>query len=624
MDAAKMESLLSKNPLLQRYREKLALLHTGAYCYHKTFGFGQIASYEDDSGKLIVDFDGKPRHAIDLAFALKHLEPTSAEHLVARHRENPEETEAFLKSDPVGALEVILEQMPEHRATQLEITELVGAIWDEKITKTWWTKARKLLESSGKISLPETKTGYYVLRDQPVEQLGELIDGVLMSKQSAKKIAFAERLLKEGSGADKPEDLQLVIEELKRLTVSPSAAALERLLAYWLGDDLCAFAPTVPHEPIEVLKGVLDDVNVVSKIADMLPVSRIGRLLITLETLYPDKYNALTIQLICNGSQRTIGGVINLLLFKNGPEDLCQLFAQWARDNSLKSNLLEWIFKNRDNAKYREIIKDGVSVAHFRMALILIDQEATRRQANRKIPLAELIANDKDLVEEVIRNEPAEIARDLVHMVLLNQGFDILTKRSIVARFIRIFPDLQKLLDGGTASVNTVGSRSSASIGMIFVSQQSLDAIRREYESLIKEKIPSNKRAVEIAREEGDLRENSEYKMARQDQDMLMARKSQIERDLARAQVIDFADAGKDVVSIGNVVTLEDGRGKPQRFAILGAWDSDPQRSIIAYQTPIGLALLGKKVGDSIQLEGREEQKIIAIERWVDSTPDHT
>jgi transcription elongation GreA/GreB family factor len=615
MDTAVIESLLSENPLLQKDRDKLALLRTGAYCHHRTFGYGQIATYDADSGKLVINFLEKPGHAIDLLFALKHLKFIPTGHLIARYRENPEETEKLLKSDPLAAIEIILEHMPDRRATQAEIIELISVIWDKKIVRAWWLKARKSMELSAKIAVPEVKTGYYILRDQPMEQIDEVIDGMLMSKQSSQKITYAERLLKDGTDSGRVGDLQLVMDEMQRISTSASASVLDRLLAHWVCEDLASLIPASAQPSVEVLKEVLGDVSVVLKIADMLPANRVGRFLHMLADLYPEKFEVLAIQLISNGSQRTIGSVINSRVSDGRAEELRQIFAQWLRDNSLKINLLEWMFRNHANAKYQDILKDGITAAHLRMALVLIDQEAIRRQANRKIPLVELIANDRDLVEEAIRGESAEIVRDLGHMVMLSHGFDLLTKRSIVARFVQIFPDLQGLLtsgDSGTAG----GKRADDFESVLYVSQESLDAIRREYEALVNEKIPANKRAIEIAREMGDLRENSEYKMARQDQGVLMARKTQIERDLARVQVVDFKNASVEAVSIGTVATLEDDKGKSQKFAVLGAWDSDPQHSIVAYRTPIGTALLGKKVGDLVQLEGHGKQKVIAIERW--------
>jgi transcription elongation GreA/GreB family factor len=110
--------------------------------------------------------------------------------------------------------------------------------------------------------------------------------------------------------------------------------------------------------------------------------------------------------------------------------------------------------------------------------------------------------------------------------------------------------------------------------------------------------------------------------MAKQDQQVLMAQKSQLERDLARARITDFKDATTDQVSVGSVVDVSVGNSsKTSRFTILGAWDSVPEQSIIAYKTPLGLALLGKKVGDTVKVKignSEESYTVAGISRYID------
>ena len=86
-------------------------------------------------------------------------------------------------------------------------------------------------------------------------------------------------------------------------------------------------------------------------------------------------------------------------------------------------------------------------------------------------------------------------------------------------------------------------------------------------------------------------------------------------RELGRARVSDFKDATSDQVSVGSVVDVTvTSTGKRARFTVLGAWDSEPEKNIIAYKTPLGLALLGKKTGDtvSVKIGGAEESYTIA------------
>ncbi|MDR0428538.1 MAG: GreA/GreB family elongation factor [Puniceicoccales bacterium] len=617
MDDAAIESILADNPLLQRNREKLEAFRSGAYCYHKTFGYGRVASYDDGTRRVVVDFKSKPGHAIDVVFAMKHLETLPSEHIIVRYHRDPSQTEKLLNGDHGAAVEIILGHCRENRATQMEIMGILSGIMEEKGLKQWWTKAKKALEANSKISIPETKSGYYVLRNQPIAQVDELIDGVLMAKQATKKLAYASRLLEETNLEDDREKILPVFEELQRIIQLSSTTATEKLLAWWVMNDLLQLVPSVSFEVEISLDGILSDEQTIVEVANGLPIVRLNRLFRCTREMFGERFPTVVHHLLRSGSLRTIGGIVNFLSSEGVVDvDLQKLFQQWIKDNSIRANLLEWILKNRKNAKYTAILSDSIGASHFHTALSLIDQESMRHSGNRKISLAEVIANDREVAEEIALNGSTESVKDLAQRVLSSQGFDILTKRSIVARFLHAHPSLQRLLDGGTEGD---GSSSSAKGGgVLYVSQESLENVRREYELLVNKKIPENKRAIEIAREEGDLRENSEYKMARQDRDTLIARKEQIERDLERIQIINFADASTDKVTIGSVASLKNARGKSQKFAILGAWDSNPTRSIIAYQTPIGLALLGKKVGDTIQLQGRPEQRIVAIERWVD------
>ena len=110
-----------------------------------------------------------------------------------------------------------------------------------------------------------------------------------------------------------------------------------------------------------------------------------------------------------------------------------------------------------------------------------------------------------------------------------------------------------------------------------------------------------------MARSYGDLRENFEFKAAKEMQAVLMRRKSELEAALHLARGTDFENPDTTQVSIGTVVTLrESGSGREQTYTILGAWDGDPERHIISYQTAIGQALLSHKVGEMVTLNKDE------------------
>ncbi|MGZ4967760.1 MAG: GreA/GreB family elongation factor, partial [Chthoniobacterales bacterium] len=119
----------------------------------------------------------------------------------------------------------------------------------------------------------------------------------------------------------------------------------------------------------------------------------------------------------------------------------------------------------------------------------------------------------------------------------------------------------------------------------------------------IKKKIPENTKEIAVARSYGDMRENFEFKAAKQMQAVLMRRKAELEVALHSARGTNFENPDTSQVSIGTIVTLGDTTsGSEETYTILGAWDGNPDQHIISYQTAIGQALLGHKVGEIVNV----------------------
>jgi transcription elongation GreA/GreB family factor len=616
MDESAVESLVEKYPTLERQRDRLGAMRPGAFCFHRTFGFGEIVEYDAVASRILVNFEEKPRHAIDPVFALKHLKILPEDHILVQFRRDPEAVQKLLRDDPAGALQLVLAHSEDSRATQAEICDILGPILGEKGWKSWWLRAKRAAGQDSRIAEPEQKSGYYALRTEPVEQIDRLVDGVLMAKQLSKKMQSAQKLLDEEDISAQPGRAVPAYEELLRLHRAAVGAGtdLDRLELLWLcGDFAAALGVDLPDDISR--EETIRSIGAVVDLANSLSMVQLGRFLTDMRKCFPETFLATCLLLVRNCTGRTVSCTVNFLLANGHREDLCSSLEQWLRDGSMRASLLDWVIRNRSQGKYRELLAPLVGPKLLRLALAAVDQESLRQSGTRKIPLAETISSDKALVEEILALDTQEMARDLAQMVLANQGFDPLTRRSILARFIRIFPELQKLLDGRSVGTSAAGQAEETTL---LVSQASLDAVKAEYEQLVTVRIPANTAAVETAREEGDLRENSMYKMARQEQDVLLARKAQIEKDLRRVQVVDFANVAVDRARIGSAVTLVDGKGKKERLAILGAWDSDPAKKIIAYLTPLGRCILGKNVGDSVEMEGQSPRTIFAIERWVD------
>ena len=109
--------------------------------------------------------------------------------------------------------------------------------------------------------------------------------------------------------------------------------------------------------------------------------------------------------------------------------------------------------------------------------------------------------------------------------------------------------------------------------------------------------------------------------MAREDDELLSAKRMQLEREIPMGEVIDFSDVTNDTIGIGSVVTLLS-EGKESLYTILGAWDTDSSKNIYSYKTPLSQALLGKQNGEVVEtnIDGHKTRwEVKKIARWLDS-----
>ncbi|HRQ90908.1 MAG TPA: GreA/GreB family elongation factor, partial [Bacteroidia bacterium] len=237
-----------------------------------------------------------------------------------------------------------------------------------------------------------------------------------------------------------------------------------------------------------------------------------------------------------------------------------------------------------------------------------LNEEGSVRSANR---LRDLVADDSGLIPDLIADANINTIRNFASRLVGSASFDELTRKSLMARIIKLHPETQDLMNGPEKEQEET----------LIVSETSLAEKKVAYDRLIKEEIPQNREDIKIARSYGDLRENFEYKSAKEYQRVLMKRQGDWERDLKLAQPTDFANPDTSKVSIGTVVELEPiGAGAPLTYTILGAWDSDPDNGVLAYLSERGNEILDKKVGEEVEFPlgtgGTERYRIVSVRAW--------
>ncbi|MGB0264401.1 MAG: GreA/GreB family elongation factor [Opitutales bacterium] len=618
MNTEAIDALIANNPKLIGARAKLEAMAPGNYCLHRSWGFGKIVDFDEAAAKIIIDFedDGKTGHAMGIAFCVDKLDVLKPNDILVRSRTEPEVVEAMIKKQPADLICEILAGAEEQTMMASEIERVLARVIGPIKYKKWWTATKKLLVKDPRVGAPNKKTEPYILRDEPVKPEEEILEQFHATKNSKEKILLGEKLyaLSENISVIRDELPEILAELTDAIRNAKSLSQADRLHGVWVRNNLARDL----HEDVEALEpssaSILDATDDYSELAAELPAQYFKRYIDLIRRTYEDKWQQMVEDLLRHSSGKFTSECINFMLEYELNDRIAFCLDRWLNDQTIKGPLLFWVVKNRNSKKYASIIDPLVTPRLLSAMFYAIDYEALQNASTRRIPLADLLSDDTDLIPDLLADANVETARDLAQTLLLNQGFEDLTKKSLIARFIKKFPTIQSLIAGeATESAEEEG---------LIVSQASFDAAKHEYEDLIATKIPENKEAIATAREHGDLKENSEYKMARQDQDILLSRKNELEVDLSRARVTDFTDVTNDLVGIGSIVELKEGSsGKTRRYSILGAWDSDPDNDVLSYKTPLAQQLLGKTAGEVVttKIGGNEEDwTLLKLARWVD------
>ena len=181
-----------------------------------------------------------------------------------------------------------------------------------------------------------------------------------------------------------------------------------------------------------------------------------------------------------------------------------------------------------------------------------ISRRLERDQHNensRGSSLRDLLLDDRELIPDMFRDAELDVARDSMRRLMLTPVFDDLTKRSLLARIIKLYPELESVITGAQPEEKTRSARR-------FLEQpaEAQSRIRRARE----QKNSREQQGDRVARSYGDLRENFEFKAAKEMQAVLMRRKSELEQLLHHARGTAFENPDTTQVSIGTIVTLRD------------------------------------------------------------------
>ena len=135
------------------------------------------------------------------------------------------------------------------------------------------------------------------------------------------------------------------------------------------------------------------------------------------------------------------------------------------------------------------------------------------------------------------------------------------------------------------------------------ITKEGFDKLKKDLETIKNVSIPENIRDIEVARAHGDLSENAEYAAAKERQSYLYGKSQELENNLASCNIINLTGIVSDKVVFGCYVTIADSNGGEEiKYQLVGPFESDINQNKISVTSPIGRALIGKRIDNEINV----------------------
>jgi transcription elongation GreA/GreB family factor len=598
------EKLAAAGKIEGRHIEPLTKLTEGGCCMHRSWGFGKIKAVDTVFARFTIDFPGKPGHTMDLAFAAELLKPIPKDHILAR-KANDLEAVRQMAAHHLDLIKLVLNSY-DGKATAEQIQQVLTPDVIRDDWKKWWEVARREMKKDGHFIVPVKKTEPVVFQVQETSLKDRSLADFRAAKGLKARVAVVAEILKVVSDlSDKASVANEVIAALNADIASHQrtqpGVALEAIFAR---DELRVAAGVPPTESeITDAQIWLQDGIKFGPVVEQIPAAKHHHALVSFKAANPERWHDIVRGSLNFVSAKLCREFANVLI-QGGKRDLLkEAIARLINQHTAGTELLLWLARDRNDA-FADIL--GPEVFRAMLTAMERDQFAEKR-SNR---LRDYIMEDQELLGELTASADIEVIKDLTRALQLSTVFDDMDKRSLLARLVKAHPVIQTLISGEQTKQDSA----------LLVSWESLERRRAEYQELVQKKIPANSKEIAIARSYGDLSENHEFKAAKEMQKILMRRKQELETQLMRARGTDFSNTAADAVSIGSVVLAIDlGTNRPESFTILGAWDSDPDKGVISYLSPVGAALLNHKIGDEVEFEfhgAKHRHRIEKIEAW--------
>lgn len=548
---------------VERFRNLMSF-DVGTVVFMEGKGAGRITEINTALDSFRIDFEIHQGLMVGFRAAGKMLQPLEEDHLLYRKLENPDELKAMADDDPGKLLRLALVSYDGPRTGAEIRTDLEGIVPKKRWT-SWWASARKnpqvLTSAKGRQT--------YTWADSTEDASDAVWDEMVSAKTLSAKVDLFRR--------NAPRDEKLRDRMAEHLLEATGSASPSEAFEIWYALERVGCLPEedLAWAPDKLLRDANYPAGILGALQDRPLRERGYELLREIRDDWPDIY----LDLLNKETETRSLELLASAVEDKRPQELSSFIEKVMSQPSKHPSAFVWLAEKA--ADDEELLQRSPLRFLQQIFVALQDGAFASVRAARLVPLVESGGTVPRLLDHLTEDHAEQALEAIARAAGLEDYQRDGLRNAVELRFASLRKEDEAPLYALPASI---------------------EEKRKEFQHLKSVEIPENRQAIEEARALGDLRENFEYKSARQRHEYLNARLAGLNHDLSRVHPIDLSRADASEVRLGSKVFLKAEGGDDRSITILGPWESKPEEDVISYESELAQKIIGKKAGDEVSL----------------------
>jgi transcription elongation factor GreA len=585
--------------------EKHIAFDEGNFVFHRSWGVGIIRSIKGEA--IVIDFARNRGHKMTLKMAVNALDILAKDHLwVLRSVWKRDKLRTKVKKDLVWALKTTIKSCDNAADMKQIKAELVPTILTQSEWSSWSTKARAILKTNKIFGVLTDKADHFVVRDQPITYGEKTFNKFRGAKSFFERIKIVDEFMEffeseEETGTD-AEFFREMFEYFSALL--KSATSVNELV---VGSNLLVRKIVAKHPFLDPgvsleFRELYDSIENLEETFAALDSNDLKRQFIHEVKENVENWPELYVRLF---PYFLSADIITELERTSHADKLSELFMKIFESYRDYREAFVWLAKNVIDDRW--FSKLGIEYEKILIAMIhLLDltfrdidnrkDVSQNRKTNRQIH--NYLFKDGNVQRYLAEADEDGINR-VYTLVSDVKDLDPSIKIELKQGIMDEHPGIAFYGDSG---------REKVSRGGFMATSKSFNAKQKALKHLHDVEVPQNSKEISEALAHGDLRENAEYKAAKEKQAMLNSSAAKMKDEMERAQIIRPDEVDGAVVAFGTKVNLKAADGTTEEYVLLGPWESDPDNGIISYLSPFGSELMNRKNGEALSFVINERE----------------